>query len=316
MLFKFVDDPAQNLALNMINTASRSIAQGIEATLLKYKWEQAGFDDASLSRALAELLADDLLEIHHAGETPMLRFSAQAYEAFVRANVYGALEQASKLPERAHEPGTRPLTEHELRLAVLEIYRELSLGPQGLVPSSTLARFWREAERRAEDLRLAVDILLRDRFLDIVRREFDPQFRLTAAGAAYLAGPTPPAALLARLGPADKLLSRCDRLSDRALTRHLATLIEAPDDSILFDVLEQRWQESGLHRDWLVLGCDLLFKRGFIEVAEGASLSLRLTPRGQSFREHAGGRLRRLGTRLAVRECAEALRKAGDRPSA
>ena len=33
MLFKFVDDPAQNLALNMINTASRSIAQGIEATL-------------------------------------------------------------------------------------------------------------------------------------------------------------------------------------------------------------------------------------------------------------------------------------------
>ena len=37
MLFKFVEDPAQNLALNMINTASRSIGEGIEATLIKYK---------------------------------------------------------------------------------------------------------------------------------------------------------------------------------------------------------------------------------------------------------------------------------------
>ncbi|MBV60007.1 hypothetical protein [Abyssibacter profundi] len=309
MLFKFVEDPAQNLALNMINTASRSIAQGIEATLLKYKWEQAGFDDESLSVALAELLADDLLEIHHAGDTPMLRFSAQAYESFVRANVYGALEQAAQLPDRPHEPSARPLTEHELRLAVLEIYRELSLGQQGLIPSSTLARFWREAERRAEDLRLAVDILLRDRFLEIVRREFDPQFRLTAAGAAYLAGPSAPAALIDRLGPADKGVSRCDRLSDRSLTRHLITLVDAPETDYPYALLAQRWQDSGLHGDWLVLGCDLLLKRGYLVLESETPLRLRLTPRGQDFREHAGKRLRRLGTRLAVRESADALRK-------
>ncbi|WP_348673228.1 hypothetical protein [uncultured Abyssibacter sp.] len=308
MLFKFVDAPAQTLALNMINSASRTIGEGIEATLLKYKWGQAGFDDRSLADALTQLLDDEWLEIHHPRDEPMLRFSPRAYEDFVRNNVYG--EMVNELPERVNDPAERPLTEYELRQAVLDIYRELSLARHGQVPSSTLARFWREADRRSEDLRLALDILVRDGYLEIVRREFDTQFRLTTAGASYMDGPPAPDALVAQMRPADPLISRCPRLQDRALTRHLITRIHGPETVFDFKTLSTLWEQEGLHRDWLVLGCELLLKRGYFEVADARPLRLVLTERGASLRDHAMGRVSRLRDRLAVKQAVDDLHEA------
>ena len=313
MLFKFVEDPAQNLALNMINTASRSIGEGIEATLIKYKWEQAGFDERSLAAALAALLDEDWLEIHHPKDEPMLRFSPKAYEDFVRNNVYGDL--VDDLPERISAPAERPMSEYELRSAVLDIYHELSLGLRGQVLSSTLARFWREADRRAEDLRAALDILLRDGYLEIVRREFDTQFRLTASGAAYMQPPPPPDALRAQMQPADPAVRHCPRPSDRALSRHLVTRIGSPNEAFDFEAMVALWRSDGLHRDWLLLSCELLLKRGYLEVAAAAPLGLQLTARGLSLREHATHPVRRLRTKLAIKQAADDLRKALEVPA-
>ena len=132
----------------------------------------------------------------------------------------------------------------------------------------------------------------------------------TTAGATYMDGPPAPDALVAQMRPADPLISRCPRLQDRALTRHLITRIHGPETVFDFKTLSTLWEQEGLHRDWLMLGCELLLKRGYFEVADARPLRLVLTERGVSLRDHAMGRVSRLRDRLAVKQAVDDLHEA------
>lgn len=304
MLYRFVDDIAQNIALNMINIASRSVSEGMEATLLKYKWEHAGFDAASLSSALSGLIDGDIIEIHHVDGEPMLRFSRAAYERLFEAPAIppsDAQAETSELRSDTTRPEAPRLnTEYALRDALLAIYRELKLTSGSEVLADTLARFWREAERRAEDLRLALDIAVRDGHIEIVRGDFETKFRLSEDGALYMRGPPAPEALMAHLPPVNPEHRNLRAIPDGHLMRHLICEFSSDMPERRFEELSQPWDEEHLPRASLLHGLDLLIKDRFLVITQDDPLRLAITEDGLTFLKRAQTRMRRMRTQHSV----------------
>lgn len=304
MLFRFVDDTAENLALNMINVASRSVSEGMEATLLKYKWQHAGFTDAALSTALAGLFEAEIIEIHHLDGEPLLRFTRAAYERLFEAPAIDPADaeaETQSLRAEDAEPQVQRLgTEYALRNAVLAIYRGLKLKAGSEVLAGTLARYWREAERRAEDLRLALDILVRDHHLEILRGEFDTKFRLTDDGHLYMKGDSAPEALVVQLPPVDPAQRRLRVVPDGHLMRHLITEFSegAPERGL--DELVAGWQELRLPMATLCHGLDLLIKDRFLVITRDKPLRVSITQDGLTFRKRSATRMRRMRTQHSI----------------
>lgn len=315
MLLKFSDDPAENAVLNMINSSVRTVSQGIEAALLKFKWSQAGFPDPDLARSLKTLIENNTLEVVQ-GEQPTLRFTEEGYEHITRvreaasADDFGAYGQ----PPRAEiKPDKRDnlRTEYALRNQVLDIYRELKIEQGGEVIARTLARFWMEAGRRNEDLRLAIDILLRDGHLEMVREEFATYFKLTRDGAMYIRGKPAPKALVRKANTVHPERRNLQTLRDGHLMKHLIRQFNSKSPRRSFSELFADWQDERLPRDSLIHGLDLLLKDDFLTVEEEDPLVLRISRDGEKFREKYGGMRQRWATKQALDD-AERLQKADD----
>lgn len=304
MLLKFSDKPAENAVLNMINGSVRTVSEGIEAALLKFKWSQAGFPDADLARALKALIENDMLEVV-AGQHPSLRFSDKGYEHITKVRHKAALGDFGEYkPAKAKPPAEREnqRTEYALRNQVLDVYRELKIEQGGEVIARTLARFWMEAERRSEDLRLALDILVRDGHVEMVREEFATYFKLTRDGALYARGKPAPRGLtrLARtVIPERRALLTA---GDGHLMKHLIRRFSSKNPRRSFSELFSDWAEAKLPRDMLIHGLDLLLKDDFLSVEQDDPLVLRMTRDGEKFREKYGGMRSRWATKQAMDE--------------
>lgn len=304
MLLKFSDDPAENAVLNMINGAVRTVSEGIEAALLKFKWTQAGFPDSDLARALKSLIEGDMLEVVP-GKHPTLRFTEQAYDHITKVRQKAAAGDFGEYkPQKAAPAAERDnqRTEYALCNQVLNVYRELKIEQGGEVIARTLARFWMEAERRSDDLRLALDLLIRNGHVEMVREEFATYFRLTRDGAMYLRGKPAPRALtrLARTVVPERrtLLSP----SDGHLMKHLIRQFSTKKPRRSFSELFAEWAEERWPRDLLIHGLDLLLKDDFLSVEEEDPLVLRMTRDGEKFREKYGGMRARWATKQAMDE--------------
>lgn len=302
MLLKFSDDPAENAVLNMINGAVRTVSEGIEAALLKFKWSQAGFPDADLARALKRLIDGDMLEVV-ADKHPSLRFTDKGYEHITQVRHKAAIGDFGDYKPRQTAPVSErenQRTEYALRNQVLDVYRELKIEQGGEVIARTLARFWMEANRRSEDLRLSLDLLVRDGHLEMVREEFATYFRLTRDGAMYARGKPAPRALtrLART----VVPERSDLLTpgDGHLMKHLIRQFSSKHPRRTFSELIADWSQDRLPRDLLIHGLDLLLKDDFLSIEEEDPLLLRMTRDGEKFREKYGGMRARWATKQAM----------------
>lgn len=306
MLLKFSDDPAENAVLNMINGAVRTVSEGIEAALLKFKWSQAGFPDADLARALKRLIDGDVLEVIAADKHPSLRFTEKGYEHIttVRQKAaigdFGEYKPATSAAPPAERENQR--TEYALRNQVLDVYRELKIDQGGEVIARTLARFWMEAERRSEDLRLALDLLVRDGHVEMVREEFATYFKLTRDGAMYARGKPAPRALtrLARTVVPER--RDLQMPSDGHLMKHLIRQFSTKKPRHSFNELIADWAQERLPRDLLIHGLDLLLKDDFLAVEEDDPLVLRMTRDGEKFREKYSGMRARWATKQAMED--------------
>lgn len=184
--------------------------------------------------------------------------------------------EAAPAPRRFVEHGAAP-TEIGLRNQVLMIFRDLRLVAGQQLIATTLTRYWQEMGQRAEHLRAAIDIVLRDGYLQPTTKRYENYWMLTEAGHAYVKAPLSEVALAALAEP---LLRIEDGHDDDDLRRRALRLLRS-GGSQPFSALASDWR---LGRNALIHALDLLMKSGDVQLAESEPAAFRLTAAGASRR--------------------------------
>ena len=301
--------------LHWLNAHSVQVSDGVPASLLQQKWQTTGRELERLRGGLEWLFQEQLVSLTPGLEPPHVRFTAQGFARLLasfdssraahatppvatpqqppRAAPAAAprpvpppMEQAP--PQRFTAPG-QPPTEIGLRNQVLHIYRDLKVKAGSQIIAMTLSRYWQEMGLRAGDLRLGIDVLVRDGYLKYSSLRFEPHWMLTEAGYDYASAALTPAPLLALARPVGRIADH--GLDDEALRRGGLALFRGPPAELRSVAsFESAWAHDD---NSLLHALDLLWKAELIELHLGTSLAIRLTERGIAAREKTG-RLRRL----------------------
>ena len=314
--------------LHWLNAHSVQVSDGVPAGLLQQKWQSSGRALERLRAGLEQLFRDQQVSLTPGLEPPHVRFTGAGYTrllaSFDRERSAPATAVAVPTPAPAAptattaptapapsaptpppppappvlDPASRqqrfispgqPPTAIGLRNQVLHIYRDLKVKAGGQIIAMTLSRYWQEMGLRAGDLRIGIDVLVKDGYLQYSSVRFEPHWMLTESGHAFASGPLTPAALLAASGALDRVEEH--GMDEEALRRAGLALFRGPPAEMRtiasFDSAWNRGPDSLLH------ALDLLWKAGLIELREGEGLAVRLTDRGIALREKSGG-LRRL----------------------
>lgn len=193
-----------------------------------------------------------------------------------QAPVQQAPVEAAPAPRRFVEFNAAP-TEIGLRNQVLVIFRDLRLVAGQQLIATTLTRYWQEMGQRAEHLRAAIDIALRDGYLQPATKRYENYWMLTAAGHAYLKAPLSDSTLAALAEP---LLRIEDGHEEEDLRRRALKLFSGAS-SLPFTTLLAAWRPG---RNALIHALDLLMKSGDLELAEREPAVFRLTAAGAARR--------------------------------
>ncbi|MDP3856970.1 MAG: hypothetical protein Q8Q73_04315 [Stagnimonas sp.] len=306
--------------LHWLNAHSVQVSDGVPAILLQQKWQTTGRELERLRGGLEWLFQEQLVSLTPGLEPPHVRFTAQGFARLLASfdgnraaavapapvaappppprpattTVPAAaarplpppMEQAP--PQRFTAPG-QPPTEIGLRNQVLHIYRDLKVKAGSQIIAMTLSRYWQEMGLRAGDLRLGIDVLVRDGYLKYSSVRFEPHWMLTEAGYAYSSAALTPAPLLALARPVGQIEDH--GLDDAALRRAGLALFRGPPAELrTVASFESAWAHDD---NSLLHALDLLWKAELIELHLGATLAIRLTERGIAARVKTGG-LRRL----------------------
>jgi len=183
---------------------------------------------------------------------------------------------AEPTAKRFVDPAQQP-TEIGLRNQVLMIFRDLKLGAGQQLIAMTLTRYWQEMGLRGEHLRVGIDIMLRDGYLEHTVKRYENYWLLTPAGHAYLSAPVTATALLALAQPMTQI---GDGYPDSDLRRKGLALFKNASVQA-FPALAASWR---LQRDALIHALDLLCKSGDIQLTDDADPSFALTPAGAAKR--------------------------------
>lgn len=172
------------------------------------------------------------------------------------------------------EPG-HPASEIALRNQLLAVFRQLRLKPHNRLIGQTLSRYWQERGLCAADLRVALEVALRDGHLAECHDDGSGEryWALTEEGEAYgCAKPTPRA--LAVLAPHVGVVHQAP---SPAKLRRMALRLFHGDFETDFYAMRQTWRATGLDVNALLHALDLLYKRGLIELTDDDPLSFRRT---------------------------------------
>ena len=306
--------------LHWLNAHSVQVSDGVPAGLLQQKWQSSGRALERLRAGLEQLFRDQQVSLTPGLEPPHVRFTGAGYARLLAsfdrersappAPPAAAPATAAAVPKPAAAPPPPPVvappamdlappqrfiapgqppTEIGLRNQVLHVYRDLKVKAGGQIIAMTLSRYWQEMGLRAGDLRIGIDVLVRDRYLQYSSVRFEPHWMLTEAGHAYASAPQTPAPLLSLAKPFDR--PEDHGTDDEGLRRAGLALFRGPPAELRsIDSLKGAWNRGP---DSLLHALDLLWKADLVELRPGDSLAVRLTDRGIALREKSGG-LRRL----------------------
>lgn len=294
--------------LQWLNLKSVSLAEGVPIALIRQKWQASQRDVGQLKAVLETLLADDLLSVTPHLALPHVRLSAKGYAAVtlradqerlartahtpaqtavppaaaVPPTISPALTEhttaasghaAGSWPVRFMAPGRTP-TEIGLRNQVLHLFRDLHLQAGQQINALTLTRYWQELALRSSDLRFALDVLVRDHYLETRIKRYERHWLLTAEGYRFMTGPVTPPGLLALAEPLHKV---SDSYADDDLRKNAGALLAEAGAQVPFEGLLARWRYG---RSPLLHALDLLYKDSDIEVGTDSQCLLSLTPQG------------------------------------
>lgn len=193
------------------------------------------------------------------------------------AAVVAPVVAAEAAPATRFVDPAKPPTEIGLRNQVLMIFRDLKLAAGQQLIAMTLTRYWQEMGLRGEHLRVGIDVMLRDGYLEMTVKRYENYWMLTPAGHAYLSAPVTSPALLALAQPMTQI---GDGYKDEELRRKGLALFKQASAQP-FSALESAWR---LHRDALIHALDLLCKSGDLALADGSTQHFSLTPQGAARR--------------------------------
>lgn len=305
--------------LHWLNAHSVQVTDGVPAGLLQQKWLSTGRELERLRAGLEWLFKEQLVALTPGLEPPHVRFTALGFTRLATsfdnhraaavppapvsapspaATPAGATSMPPPAPpappmdlappQRFIAPG-QPPTEIGLRNQVLHIYRDLKVKAGSQIIAMTLSRYWQEMGLRAGDLRIGIDVLVRDGYLKYSSVRFEPHWMLTEAGHAYAYSPLTPAPLLALARPLSQIEDH--GLDDDDLRRAGLALFRGPPAEMRsLPSFESAWSHNP---DSLLHALDLLWKADLVQLRVGEPLAVSLTERGVAAREKSGG-LRRL----------------------
>lgn len=329
-------DPDNDEVLNWLNIHSVSMTQGLPLHLLQEKWRRAGRDDGRLGACLKRLFDQGLIMLTPGVEPPHLRFTALGFGRLLSAQPVAAPSAHTVTVAAADSPDTSPAarpvrragqaaaaavqsaesaavaapkprtfmsagrapSEIALRNQIISIYRDLRLKAESRLIGITLSRYWQEMGLRAGDLRVGLDLMMRDGYLRHRLDGMDVFWVLTPEGAAYLEGPLTPEELLGQAPPIGNL-GRAIPEEDlrREVVHRVLSLVGR--DAADYNGLRSSWQTTtGWDDHALIHGLDLLLKAAYLEMLRNEPLRFRLTSAGTAFAQSQGGMLSRLAARL------------------
>lgn len=273
----FHDDPDRAAVLSVVNALSRPVVLGVDPQLLNFRLRQLQ-PDHDFREAIAALLDEGWLEQEQ--HSRKLRFSALGYQRVIERQ---ALVVETATADVADRDSQQAPSEFLLRQRVLAIYAEDEAEAGSSLSAEQINQYWSAAGFRAEELRHALDILLRDGYLRL-RRFGRTRFRLQQGGARYLAGRSPPAALQA-LAP-EACRADCNRhsVADEALliyASHVFRLRKAlAPRSLSFGELDYQLEALELPAYLRFHAADLLYRYQYAELHDDGSLQFTLSERG------------------------------------
>lgn len=312
--------------LHWLDAHSVSVSQGLPASLLTKRWEQARRSQNSLSAALSKLLLDDWAVVTPNTDPPHLRFTVEGFRRMIEApevpdeiavvadapastpspapaTVATATEavMASPPPPTAAAAPPRGPSEADLRNGILGVYRDLKLRAGARLIGMTLSRYWQEMGNRAGDLRSGIDLLVRDGFLQPTMVGIDRHWTLTDEGADFIYAPKT-SALLSEQAPAfDEVSLEVPIAGElRLLTvRIIAAELEATGTRIDYSQLRPIWmQRTRLDDSALLHGLDMLDKRGYVRLHSAQPFDVELTTSGRAAVDHTPAKISRLFSAL------------------
>lgn len=284
-----------NDLLHWLNAHSVSISDGIPVTLIQQKWVATRRTHEQLKTSLEWLFGNGMVAMTPDLMPPHVRLSALGFQKLLmatdsaRAPVPTVMPmpaaptpQAAPLPRPpaiAAAPATpiaepalpkrfvdpaKPPTEIGLRNQILAIFRDLRLVAGQQLIAMTLTRYWQEMGQRGEHLRIGIDVMLRDGYLEHNVKRYENYWLLTPVAHAYLSAPISAPTLLALAQPMTEI---AESDTDEALQRKTLALFKAtPSQS--FKALAAGWP---LDRDALIHALDLLCKSGELHISDEAA---------------------------------------------
>lgn len=273
----FHDDPDRAAVLSVVDALSRPVVLGVEPQLLNFRLRQL-HPERDFREAIAALLADGWLEQEK--HSRKIRFSALGYQRVIERHALAVDAQRSAHADRDQhqEP-----SEFLLRQRVMAIYAEQGAKAGSSLAADQINQYWAVSGFRAEELRHALDILLRDGYLRL-RRLRRTRFALQEDGARYLDGRTPPASLQALAPIASRADCNRHSLSDETLLIFATNVFRVrkalPPRSLSFGELDYQLEALELPAYLRFHAADLLYRYQHAELHDDGSLQFTLSERG------------------------------------
>lgn len=281
--------------LGVFERHAESPRDGMLCRLLSYRLRQLPSppDEAGTLARLSEL---GLIEyVGSDGERVVL-----TTEGYVRV-----LALSDEAPAPAEAGPRRGPTEYGLRRAVLDIFAEFEVDERGELSAGLLRSFWSSSGRRAGELRHALDLLMRDRYLRLGRLD-RTVFRLQDDGLRYLQGREAPAELIAlapRAYDEDRYIHSVPDGSLLVLTAQVFRMQQAlPPRSLSYGEVVHGLSMLDVPEFQHFHACELLHRIGAAEITDPEVLRFELTDEGLKLVQDAGTEMLQWAARLAIND--------------
>lgn len=297
-LLEVTGDAGQDLVLQLIDLHCDSFLTGISAANLEKHWAEYGRDQEALFHSVGALLSLGLVAALGEDDAPRFSITEHGYQRIRKSAARAKdAELAAAGGNRRMGPDIRledaatlskfVVTETVLRNAVMDIYRDLEIPRAGEVVASTLVRYWEEKAMPPADLRLALNVLMADGYLDCLVKKDSRYFKLTNAGFEFCT--TEPRAELDYEQPKDMGDDKFQDVQREIVFGVFKLLGVSAGEPVPFLQIQREWVKASMRLDDLLKILDSFMKANLLAMPSDNRPFLMLTQEGYKMAKHAGG---------------------------
>lgn len=308
---ELVGDSDCDEVLNVLAAHSVSLSQGLPLSLLQQRWRKSGRTDEQLGVCLQHLISTHWVALTPGLKPLHLRFTASGYGRLLETDAVPVESSVADGPTAtattpsfeeppAFLPHSGPISEIAIRNQILATYRDLRLKAESRLIAITLSRYWQEMGMRAGDLRIGLDVLLRDGYLRQRLDGMDVFWVLTDAGEAFMNASLTHKTLLELAPPIGPLQKS---LPDGELRDALLGIYwHQPGNGstgMEYAPLQRSWAQTNLDTNALLHALDLCIKDGSLVAEAGGIARFRLSSAGVAQAKLASGAWSRISSSIA-----------------